>query len=87
MTRTSKAAQREADWHARYAVAGSVYAQDPCGCVTWVCVDMEDELAYAARDMARQVAKGREIKRVAKRSDLPDFDCPTHAAERKAAAS
>lgn len=74
----------EADWHARYAVAGAVYAQDTCGCVVWVCVDMPEELAYAAKDMARQVAKGRDIKRVPKRSDLPEFDCPEHAAERAA---
>lgn len=74
----------EADWNARYAMAGAVYAQDTCGCVVWVCVDMPEELRYAAKDIAGQVAKGREIRRVAKRSDLPDFDCPTHAAERAA---
>jgi hypothetical protein len=70
-----------ADWEARFRVAGSVYSQADCGCVVWVCVDMPEELAYAAKDMAAQVAKGREIKR-APRSGLPEFECPTHYQER-----
>ena len=82
----SRRKESEAEWSARYRASGSVYAQDPCGCVTWVCVDMPEELAYAAKDMARQVARGREIKRVANRSDLPEFECAEHAAARKVTA-
>lgn len=74
--RASKKA--EADWQARYAVAGAVYTQDPCGCIMFLVVDLPEEVAYAAKDIASQITLGRGVKRAATRADLPPHYCPTH---------
>lgn len=82
--RMSKKAQ--ADWLARYNVAGDIYTQDPCGCVMFILVDMPEEVKAAAKDIAEQVAKGREIRRVANKMDLPPHYCAEHDPKNRATA-
>lgn len=70
--------KKQDEWLARYRESGSIYTQDPCGCVMFVLVDMPEEVKAAAKDIADQVAKGREIRRVADRKDLPPHWCDQH---------
>lgn len=40
---------------------GFIYATDTCGCIVFSMVDEPREIKAAAKDIAKQVAKGREI--------------------------
>jgi hypothetical protein len=76
MARWSKA--KWADWLARYRVAGSLYAQDTCGCIMFVVVDMPEEVAAASKEIAGQLAKGRDIKHATRDPVTGVLNMPPH---------
>lgn len=80
MARMSKAA--EADWQRRYRESGTLYTQAECGCVVFMLTDMPEEVKYSAKELAEQIAKGREVKRAERVNGVlqgmpPDY-CPEH---------
>jgi hypothetical protein len=68
----------EAAWLAEYRASGSIYTQQECGCLAFVMVDMPSEVRAARKEIAEQVAKGREVHRC-DRDSLPPLNCAEHA--------
>ncbi len=71
----------------------TLYTPQDCGCLALVLVDEPDNLKYCASDIAKELRKGRTLRRVTVeefRAGTPPLRCPEHkreADERKAQAT